>query len=92
LIHTLLPLLKKYKVNLYLSGHDHSICHKEDEGLHCLVSGTGSRSTPVTDKKDFTPLSSTTGVAYVRTSMTMLEFGFYNLNGEVIFQKIINTS
>lgn len=92
LTKNLLPILKKYKVNLYLSGHDHNICHCEDDGLHCLVSGAGSRSTPITHKKGFTPLSSDTGVAYIRTSMKTLEFGFYNLKGETIFQKFISTS
>jgi acid phosphatase len=92
LVENLLPLLKKYKVNLYLSGHDHVICHKEEDGVHCMVSGTGSRLGPRTSKKGFTPLESTTGTAYVRTSMTTLEFGFYNLNGDTIFKKIIHTS
>jgi acid phosphatase len=92
LINTILPLLKKYKVNLYLCGHDHNISHCEHDGLHCLVSGTGSRSTPITNTNGFTPLSSTTGVAYIRTSMKTLEFGFYNLKGETIFKKVISTS
>lgn len=92
LVDSLLPLLKKYKVHLYLSGHDHNLCHRESDGVHCIVSGTGCRSTPIINKKEFTPLSEITGSAYVRTSMETLEFGFYNLNGDTIFQKIISTS
>lgn len=92
LVDVLLPLFKKYNVNLYLSGHDHNLCHREFEGVHCIVSGTGARSTPVNDKKEFTPLSDIKGAAFVRTSMEELEFGFYNLNGDTIFRKIISTS
>ena len=84
----LLPLLKKYKVNLYLSGHDHNICHKEVDGLHCIVSGCGSRMSRVSNRTGFTPLSTSQGIAYVNIT-EKLEFGFYDLNGEVIFNKFL---
>jgi tartrate-resistant acid phosphatase type 5 len=83
----LLPLLKKYGVNIYLSGHDHSICYRED-GVHCLVSGCGCRQSGVQMRHDFTQLPSN-GVAYVKTSMEKLEFGFYDMNGEIIMKKSI---
>jgi len=83
----LLPLLKQYGVHLYLSGHDHNICYKED-GVHCLVSGCGSRQSQTTIKPGFFYLPPT-GVAYVKTSMEKLEFGFYNMNGNNIMKKSI---
>ena len=84
---TLLPLLKKYKVHLYLSGHDHNICYRED-GVHCLVSGCGSRQSHTQIRPGFAWLPST-GVAYVRTSPNKLEFGFYGMNGETLMEKSI---
>lgn len=84
---TLLPLLKKYGVHLYLSGHDHNICYRED-GVHCLVSGCGSRQSGTQERAGFARIPST-GVAYVRTSMKQLEFGFYGMNGETLMKKSI---
>jgi len=85
---TLLPLLKKYGVHLYLSGHDHNICYKED-GVHCLVSGCGSRQSRTHLRPGFAMLPST-GVAYIRTSMKQLEFGFYGMNGETLMKKSLS--
>ena len=82
----LLPLLKKYGVHLYLAGHDHSICHRED-GVHCIVSGCGSRQSHTNDLPRYTKLPST-GVAYVKTS-DVLEFGLYDLNGNTIMKRIL---
>ena len=87
-LHThLLPLLKKYKVHLYLSGHDHNISYYKDE-VHCLVSGCGSRQSNITNQHGFAELPSL-GIAYVKTSMTELEFGFYDMSGNTIMKQIL---
>jgi tartrate-resistant acid phosphatase type 5 len=40
------PLLKKYKVNVYLAGHEHSLQHISTDGqLHHFISGTASEKT-----------------------------------------------
>jgi predicted phosphodiesterase len=88
LTKTLLPLLKKYNVHLYLAGHDHNICYRED-GVHCLVSGNGSRISPVHSNAEFVSLKKSVGIAYVKTSMQQLEFGFYDMEGNIILQKMI---
>lgn len=41
LIARLAPLLVRYKVSFYLSGHDHSLNHIHWEGMHYLISGGG---------------------------------------------------
>ena len=92
LIELLIPLFKKYKVHLYLAGHDHTLCHREQDGVHYVVSGTGARVSNVTRREEFTQLKDTVGTAYVRTSMEQLEFGFYDTGGGTIFNKIISTS
>jgi hypothetical protein len=44
---TLLPVLEKYKVDLYLSGHEHSLQHLQSgNGLHHVISGAASEKTP----------------------------------------------
>lgn len=37
-----LPLLERYKVDAYLCGHDHTLQHLENGGVHYLVSGSGA--------------------------------------------------
>ena len=36
------PLIQKYKVHVYLSGHDHDLQHTLEDGVHYVVSGAGS--------------------------------------------------
>ncbi|KAF8368127.1 hypothetical protein PRIPAC_85956 [Pristionchus pacificus] len=52
LVDRLIPLLKKYKVTAYFSGHDHSLQHLESDGITYIVSGAGSRSDQSTAYKD----------------------------------------
>ncbi len=44
---SLLPVLEKYKVDLYLSGHEHNLQHlRSPSGLHHIISGAASEKTP----------------------------------------------
>jgi hypothetical protein len=40
----LLPLLKQYKVDLYLAGHHHSVQHWQMDGIDYVVTGAGGAS------------------------------------------------
>ncbi|MFN7926309.1 MAG: metallophosphoesterase, partial [Bryobacteraceae bacterium] len=39
----LLPILKRYKVDLYIAGHDHHMQHIEHDGIQFFISGGGGR-------------------------------------------------
>ncbi|GMT28401.1 hypothetical protein PFISCL1PPCAC_19698, partial [Pristionchus fissidentatus] len=52
LVDRLIPLLKKYGVTAYFSGHDHSLQHLESDGITYIVSGAGSRSDQSTAYKE----------------------------------------
>lgn len=42
------PLLQKYGVDIYLTGHEHSLQHIQKGNLHHIVSGAASEKTAVT--------------------------------------------
>lgn len=43
LIDELRPLLEKYQVTAYFAGHDHSLQHSVNNGVHYIVSGAGCK-------------------------------------------------
>jgi len=85
----LLPLFKKYKVHLYLSGHDHSICHKYYEGTHFVVSGNGSYSGEVKNIPGFTPLKENCGFAYINVNHKQLQFRLCSFKGDILMTRIL---
>jgi len=50
LIQKLLPELKKYGVDVYLSGHEHDIQHLQRDGIHFFISGGGGKDLRETKK------------------------------------------
>jgi tartrate-resistant acid phosphatase type 5 len=54
LVHSLLPILKKHKVDLYICGHDHNLqILKPEDGVNFVVAGSGGASTYELDE-DYT--------------------------------------
>lgn len=51
LMETVLPLLLKHNVRLYLSGHDHNLQLLKYKGLFCIVNGAGCMTAPVDARK-----------------------------------------
>lgn len=84
----LLPLFKN-KVHLYLSGHDHSICHKQYNNTHYVVSGNGSYSNPVNHRPGFTPLKENTGFTRIYVDHATLRFRLCSMNGTILLDKIL---
>lgn len=73
-------LFQKYKADLYLSGHDHSLQHlKTDDFTHHFISGAGSEVTPVSS-----------GVEYSRFEASDYGFMYFSLNSHKISVKVIN--
>jgi 3',5'-cyclic AMP phosphodiesterase CpdA len=89
MIDSVLPILTKNKVHLYLSGHDHNICYSKYMNLHCIVSGNGSYVNDVKDNNFFKNLSSKSGICYLNCKKTQLEFGFNDLHGAKIFSQTL---
>ena len=73
-------LLEKHKVDVYLSGHDHSMQHlKTDRFTHHFISGAGSEVTPVT-----------AGINYSRFEAADYGFMSFAFNQQKMNTKVIN--
>ena len=72
--------LEKHKVDIYLSGHDHSLQHLKPEGFtHQFISGAGSELTPVQS-----------GVPYSKFEAAEHGFMYFSLNKNRIRAKAID--
>ncbi|EDM33868.1 putative acid phosphatase [Pedobacter sp. BAL39] len=73
-------LLEKHKVDVYLSGHDHSMQHLKTDGFtHHFISGAGSEVTPVT-----------AGINYSRFEAADYGFMSFAFNQHKMNTKVIN--
>ncbi|QXV65635.1 metallophosphoesterase [Mucilaginibacter sp. 21P] len=76
------PVFKKYNVDVYLSGHDHSLQHLKPEGVtHQFISGAGSELTPVSE-----------GIAYSRFQASDHGFMYFAINNSKISVMAINAT
>ncbi|GAB3932021.1 metallophosphoesterase [Mucilaginibacter myungsuensis] len=78
----LTDVFNKHKVDLYLSGHDHSLQHLKPIGFtHQFISGAGSELTPVT-----------TGIPYSRFETSENGFMYFSVIANAIRVKAINVA
>jgi tartrate-resistant acid phosphatase type 5 len=89
MIDSVLPILTKNHVHLYLSGHDHNICYSTYKNLHCVVSGNGSYASNVKNDNFFFNLASKSGICYLNCKKNELEFGFNDFNDTKIFSRTL---
>jgi tartrate-resistant acid phosphatase type 5 len=69
-----------HKVDIYLSGHEHSLQHLKTEGFtHQIISGAGSELTPVTS-----------GVAYSRFQASEHGFMYFSIDEKRLNVKAVN--
>jgi len=78
---TMTKVFEDHKVDVYLSGHDHSLQHLKPEGnfTHQFISGAGSELTPVT-----------TGIPYSRFAASEHGFMYFSVNSNKLNVKVIN--
>jgi len=75
-------LFEKHKVDVYLSGHEHSLQHLKPEGYtHQFISGAGSELTEVT-----------AGISYCRFEASEHGFMYFSMNTRQLNVKAINDS
>ncbi|XP_047424797.1 tartrate-resistant acid phosphatase type 5b [Mugil cephalus] len=97
LVNKLRPLLKKYRVSVYLSGHDHDLQFiREERGPSYVVSGSGTVSDPSSRNQDSIPRSwqlysspvnrTDGGLAYFHITERQMTVGFMQTDGKCVYQ------
>lgn len=97
LLDRLRPLLQKYKVNAYLSGHDHNLQFiQEGTGTAYVVSGNGAindvdashrNSVPQEWQRFSSPVNQTTGgVAYFELRPDLLTVSYMQTDSKCVYQ------
>ncbi len=75
-------VFEDHKVDVYLSGHDHSLQHLKPEGYtHQFISGAGSELTPVSS-----------GIPYSRFQASEHGFMYFSIDDKRLNVKVINQS
>ena len=86
MIDLIRPILEKYEVDLYLSGHDHDRQLIQPlNGVHYIVSGTGSKSRDTQYGQTTIFAATNLGFAWFRTSANDFHVQFINGDGEIEF-------
>ncbi len=84
------PLLEKYKVDVYVSGHDHDRqLLGPVRGVYYMVSGTGSESRNTRYGARTVFAASNLGFAWFRISATELHLQFIDTNGDVEYARTL---
>lgn len=90
LVDDLFPLLKKYNVDFYLSGHDHDMEVIRKEEINFIISGTGCSSNEVQFCQDSLYCSNpmTWGVNVLQFTRNYSKFGFITNQGEKLWYSL----
>ncbi|XP_060066880.1 tartrate-resistant acid phosphatase type 5-like [Ylistrum balloti] len=103
LVKQLLPLLQKYQVTAYLSGHDHNLQHLEsvtsEPPINMFVIGAANFVDTSTKHSKSVPNGSSKfmwakaqdlgGFAYIETVRNNMTFTFVDGRGQSIYQKVL---
>lgn len=87
---SLKSILNQYAVDVYLTGHEHSLQYIKPEGkTHHFISGSASEKTPVKLIPDAQVVASEYGFMLFSVNKNQLRVQFINDEGEVIYHTII---
>lgn len=87
---TLKPVLDRYGVDVYLTGHEHSLQYIKPAGkTHHFISGAASEKTPVKLIDDMQMAASTYGFMLFSVSKDLIRLQTINDEGEIIYTTTI---
>lgn len=87
------PILEKHKVDVYLSGHEHSMQHLSPKKGHFeqMISGGGSEITPVNQNLPYNRfVAAEYGFMYFAINHNQLQSKIINYEGKVIYRHVID--
>lgn len=87
-------IFERNKVDVYLSGHDHSLQHLKPEGFtHQFISGSGSEVTPVTAGVDYSRFEAAEhGFMYFSIDKSRLNTKIISHTGKIIYETTLRKS
>lgn len=87
-------IFERNKVDVYLSGHDHSLQHLKPEGFtHQFISGAGSEVTPVTSGIAYSKFEAAAhGFMYFSVDKNRLNAQVIHHSGEVLYETTLRKS
>ncbi len=84
----LVDVLEKYENVIHVAGHEHSLQHSTKNGVSYVVSGSGSKTTPVKLKEYAQFVSETIGFARIDFFKNgLVELAFYNEDNDEIYRQ-----
>ena len=83
LVRDVLPILARFHVPVYLSGHEHGLQHLESGGIHFLISGGGSEAARVSPDARTVWAEATGGFLALAASRETLQLRAVNALGAV---------
>jgi tartrate-resistant acid phosphatase type 5 len=84
----LAPLLEKHGVQVYISGHENGLMHREQNGRHHVVSGAGSKCMSPHDGAGATASFRQLGFAQVRLSSEVVEVALCDASGAPLHEAV----
>lgn len=91
MVKVLEPIFLKYKIDLYMSGHDHDQeLIKSDSRIFYLISGVGSKPRLIEAGKNTLFASSNLGFAWIKIFKNELIIQFISLDGTIAYEHKID--
>jgi tartrate-resistant acid phosphatase type 5 len=90
LIESVLPLLKKYKVKIYLCGHEHFLQYLVDDGINFFVCGGGALSRQVSLRDDVKFGVGSPGFMSLTLTPETAKAVYYNEKGDNLYSTTIH--
>lgn len=89
--NSFLPLLAKYRVNAYFSGHEHDLEYQKPDGpTHYFVNGAGSEVRPLKSNESYTRFAaSEPGFMSVQLKQDTMDLQIINFKGRQLFTTAI---
>ncbi len=89
IIASILPILERYHVPVYICGHDHVMQHLRDDGMDFFVCGGGAEHRTVNQRKDVVYGKGSLGFLSVTAYHDSLDFKMLDENNVLLHQTTI---